>query len=260
MKRDPSTIPIVVITGASSGIGAACARIFARNGFKLALGARRAELLTDLARELEGLGSPQVWTSRLDVRDGLSINNFHRGVVTIFGSVDILINNAGLAAGLDPVITGDDADWEAMFDTNVLGLLKVSRAFLQEMTSNQRGHIVNIGSIASFQTYAKGAAYAGSKHAVRAISGALRLELMGTGIRVTEIDPGMVETEFSLVRLKDKLKADAVYAGMTPLTADDVADTIYFAATRPPHVNIDHIVLMPTDQAAATQVYRRPIR
>ncbi|MBM4250919.1 MAG: SDR family NAD(P)-dependent oxidoreductase [Deltaproteobacteria bacterium] len=249
---------VVVITGASSGIGAACARAFASHGCRLALGARRTDRLASLARELEGLGSPQVWSGWLDVRDGRSITNFHRDVVNNFGRVDVLINNAGLAAGLDPVSTGEDADWEAMLDTNVLGLLKVTRAFLPDMVTRQRGHIINLGSIAGLQTYAKGAAYAGSKHAVRAISGALRLELIGAGIRVTEIDPGMVETEFSLVRLKDPKKANAVYAGMTPLTAEDIADTIMFAANRPSHVNIDQIVLMPTDQAAATQVYRRP--
>ncbi len=250
----PST---VVITGASSGIGAACARMFARSGSRLALGARRTDRLKHLAKELQDLGSPEVWISALDVRNSHSITHFQQEVLSKFSQVDILVNNAGLAAGLDPVASGDEADWQVMLDTNVLGLLKVTRAFLPDMIARSRGHIINLGSIAGFTTYAKGAAYAGSKHAVRAISGALRLELMGTGIRITEIDPGMVETEFSLVRLKDQAKADAVYAGMTPLSADDVADSVYFAATRPAHVNIDHIVLMPTDQASATQVYRK---
>jgi NADP-dependent 3-hydroxy acid dehydrogenase YdfG len=258
IKSRKSDLLHVVITGASSGIGAACAEIFARSGHTLILGARRLDRLETLAPHLRSLGAADVWVGELDVTKLASIEQFQRESQSRFGGVDVLINNAGLAAGLDPVATGSDDDWEAMMNTNVLGLLKVSRAFLKGMIAANHGHIFNMGSIAGFHTYAKGAAYAGSKHAVRAISGALRQELTGTAIRISEIDPGMVETEFSLVRLGDQAKADEVYRGMTPLTAADVAECVYFAATRPPHVNIDHIVLMPTDQSSIGLVHRRP--
>ena len=247
----------VVITGASSGIGSDCAEIFARGGHALTLGARRLDRLETLATELRSLGAADVWLSELDVTKLSSIEQFQSQTKARFPGVDVLINNAGLAAGLDPVATGNVDDWEAMMNTNVLGLLKVSRAFLKDMIAVNHGHIINMGSIAGFHTYAKGAAYAGSKHAVRAISGALRQELTGTAIRISEIDPGMVETEFSLVRLGDQAKAREVYRGMTPLTATDVAECVYFAATRPSHVNIDHIVLMPTDQSSIGTVHRR---
>ena len=258
IKSRKSDLLHVVITGASSGIGAACAEIFARGGHTLILGARRLDRLETLASHLRSLGAADVWVGELDVTKLASIEQFHRESQSRFGRVDVLINNAGLAAGLDPVATGSDEDWEAMINTNVLGLLKVSRTFLKDMIAANHGHIFNMGSIAGFHTYAKGAAYAGSKHAVRAISGALRQELTGTAIRISEIDPGMVETEFSLVRLGDQAKADEVYRGMTPLTPADVAECVYFAATRPPHVNIDHIVLMPTDQSSIGTVHRRP--
>jgi len=249
---------VAVITGASSGIGAACAETFARGGYALALGARRLDRLESMVSSLRALGAPDVVVWDLDVQTIPSIEQFALGVYQHFGTIDVLINNAGLAAGLDPVITGKDADWEAMYETNVLGLLRVTRAFLPTMIQHNHGHVVNIGSIAGFQTYANGAAYAGSKHAVRAISGALRLELSGTAIRVSEVDPGMVETEFSLVRLQDEAKAKAVYQGMKPLTATDIADCVFFAATRPAHVNVDHIIVMPTAQAAVNKVHRNP--
>jgi NADP-dependent 3-hydroxy acid dehydrogenase YdfG len=248
---------VCVITGASAGIGEACAEVFARQGYALALGARRRARLEVIAPRLRELGAPVVITRTLDVRDAASIAAFHAAVCETFDRVDVLVNNAGLAAGLDPVATGKDQDWEAMLDTNVYGLLRVTRQFLADMIREDHGHIVNIGSIAGFHTYANGSAYAGSKHAVKAITGALRLELSGTRIRVSEIDPGMVETEFSLVRLKDSTKADAVYQGMTPLTGQDIADCIYFAVSRPPHVNVDHIIIMPTDQASVYKVHRR---
>lgn len=247
---------VVVITGASSGIGLACAEIYAKDGCALILGARRLERLEALRSDLVELGASQVLVSALDVRDVGSIHHFGDLVESHFGTVDILINNAGLAAGLDPVETAKDTDWQAMLETNVLGLLQVTRRFLPMMRKVGRGHIVNMGSIAGFHTYANGSMYAGTKHAVKAISGALRLELSGTAIRVSEVDPGMVETEFSLVRLGDQAKADSVYQGMTPLSAGDIAECVHFATSRPPHVNIDHIIVMPTDQASVYKVHR----
>jgi NADP-dependent 3-hydroxy acid dehydrogenase YdfG len=249
---------VTVVTGASSGIGAACAESFARGGWAVAMGARREERLQDLAHRLGVLGAPKVLTLALDVTVQDSVEAFATTVERQFSKIDVLVNNAGLAAGLAPVADGSDADWQAMLDTNVYGLLRATRRFLPRMLKQRHGHIINMGSIAGFTTYANGAVYAGTKHAVKAISGALRHELNGTPIRVSEIDPGMVETEFSLVRLKDEGKAKAVYQGMTPLTANDIADCVYFAATRPPHVNIDHIIIMPTDQASVFKTHRRP--
>lgn len=247
---------VVVITGASSGIGLACAEVYAKDGCALILGARRVDRLDALRAKLQDLGASKVLVSALDVRDLGSIQRFADIVESQFDSVDILINNAGLAAGLDPVETGKDDDWEAMLETNVLGLLQVTRRFLPRMRKLNRGHIVNMGSIAGFHTYANGSMYAGTKHAVKAITGALRLELNGTAIRVSEVDPGMVETEFSLVRLGDQSKADAVYHGMKPLSAGDIADCVHFATSRPPHVNVDHVIVMPTDQASVYKVHR----
>lgn len=249
---------VAVITGASSGIGEACAAEFAKRGWHVVIGARRQERLELVAEELRKLGASGVLAMDLDVRDEKSIAAFHSATLETFGHADLLINNAGLAAGLDPVVTGKDADWQAMLETNVYGLLRVTRSFLPAMIAANRGHIVNMGSIAGFATYANGAVYAGSKHAVRAISGALRQELVGTNIRVSEIDPGMVDTEFSFVRFGDRERAKAVYQGMNPLSAEDIAECVYFAVSRPMHVNIDHIIVMPTDQAAVHKVHRRP--
>lgn len=249
---------VVLITGASSGIGEALALAYAAEGARLAIGARRLDRLEALGPKLRALGAADVLALPLDVASQASVDAFADSVLKRFGHVDVLVNNAGLAAGLDPVATGKDADWQAMLDINVYGLLRVTRRFIPEMIARGRGHIVNMGSIAGFHTYANGAMYAGSKHAVKAITGALRLELNGTPIRVSEMDPGMVETEFSVVRLKDEGRAKAVYQGMTPLTATDIAECVLFATTRPPHVNIDHIVIMPTDQASVYKTHRRP--
>jgi NADP-dependent 3-hydroxy acid dehydrogenase YdfG len=246
-----------VVTGASAGIGAACAASLARQGFALALGARRTDRLAAQVADLEKLGAPSVEVLPLDVTDADSVEAFAAAVERRAGAPHVLINNAGLAAGLDPVVTGKDDDWRAMIETNVYGLLRVTRRFLPKMIAADRGHIVNIGSIAGFHTYANGAVYAGTKHMVKAITGALRLELNGTRIRVSEIDPGMVETEFSVVRLKDEGRAKAVYQGMTPLTAEDIADCVAFCVTRPAHVNVDHILIMPTDQASVYKTHRR---
>lgn len=246
----------VVITGASSGIGEACAIIFAKAGYRIAIGARRIDRLEELAIKLKTSGAPDVLVLPLDVRNQNSVQEFSANIGKKFDKINVLINNAGLASGLDPVLTGKDEDWQAMIDTNVYGLLRVTRELLPAIIASGQGHIINMGSIAAFQTYANGAVYAGTKHAVKAITGALKLELNGLPVRVSSIDPGMVETEFSLVRLKDETKARGVYQGLIPLSAEDIAECVYFAASRPPHVNIDHILVMPTAQATVYKVHR----
>jgi hypothetical protein len=243
---------IAVVTGASSGIGAATARRLAKAGFHVVAGARRGERLRALA---EDVGAT---TLTLDVTEPASVRAFAAAVAERHGHADLLVNNAGLAAGLDPIADGDERDWRAMLDTNVLGLLRVTRAFLPLLRAAPRAHIVNLGSIAGEEVYPGGGGYTASKHAVRAVTGTLRLELNGEPIRVTEIAPGMVETEFSTVRFHgDAERAAEVYAGVQPLTADDIADCIVWAVTRPPHVDVDLLVVRPVAQAAAHLVARR---
>jgi NADP-dependent 3-hydroxy acid dehydrogenase YdfG len=242
---------IAVVTGASSGIGAASARQLARVGFHVVAGARRSDRLAALAEEVGAT------TLALDVTDPASVARFAAAVGDRHGHADLLVNNAGTGLGLDPVESGRDEDWQAMLDTNVVGLLRVTREFLPLLRAAPHAHIVNLGSIAGFEVYPGGAGYTASKHAVRAVTDTLRLELNGEPIRITEIAPGMVETEFSLVRFRgDTAKADRVYAGVQPLTADDVADCVVWAVTRPPHVDIDYLVVRPLAQAAAYQVAR----
>ncbi len=248
----PGSDRVAVVTGASSGIGEATARGLREAGFFVVLGARREDRLMAVARELGGRGLP------LDVRDLASIDAFTAAVAAEYGQVEILINNAGLAAGLQPLAQGNDDDWVQMMETNVLGLLRVTRAMLPLLRRAPRAHIVNLGSVAGFEVYPGGVGYTASKHAVRAITKTLRLELMGEPIRVTEIEPGMVETEFSLVRFKgDQERASNVYQGMQPLTGADVADCIVWVVTRPPHVNIDEMVVRPIAQATARDVARK---
>jgi NADP-dependent 3-hydroxy acid dehydrogenase YdfG len=242
---------IAVVTGASSGIGAATARGLAAVGFQVVAGARRTGRLQALAEEVGATALP------LDVTDPTSIEAFRAAVAERHGRADLLVNNAGLAAGLDPIAEGEDRDWQVMLDTNVLGLLRVTRAFLPLLRAAPHAHIVNLGSIAGFEVYPGGVGYTASKHAVRAVTGTLRLELNGEPIRITEIAPGMVETEFSEVRFGgDSGRAADVYAGVQPLTADDIADCIVWAVTRPPHVDIDLMVVRPVAQAAAYLVAR----
>ena len=248
----PASDRIAVVTGASSGIGEATARGLVKAGFTVVLGARREDRLMAVARELGGRGLP------LDVRDRGSIQAFVDAIAAEYGQVEILINNAGLAAGLQPLAEGSDNDWVQMMETNVLGLLRITKALLPLLRRAPRAHIVNLGSVAGFEVYPGGVGYTASKHAVRAITKTLRLELMGEPIRVTEIEPGMVETEFSLVRFKgDEQRAAAVYQGMKPLTGADVADCIIWAVTRPPHVNIDEMVVRPIAQATVRDVARK---
>ncbi|MBD2386901.1 SDR family oxidoreductase [Cylindrospermum sp. FACHB-282] len=249
---------IVLITGASSGIGAACARIFARGGAKLILAARRWERLQQLANELNQLFGGEIHLLQLDVRDRSAVESAISTLPPDWSDIDILINNAGLSRGLDKLHTGDFQDWEDMIDTNIKGLLYLSRYVVPGMVNRSRGHVINLGSIAGHQTYPGGNVYCGTKAAVRAISEGLKQDLLGTPVRVTSVDPGMVETEFSEVRFHgDTQRAARVYQGVTPLTPDDVADVIFFCATRSPHVNINEVVLMPVDQASATLVNRR---
>ncbi len=244
--------PVAVVTGASSGIGAATAAALGRLGYRIAAGARRLERVRRVVGE-SGLALP------LDVTRLDSIEAFLGEVKRKFGRIDVLVNNAGLARGLTPVAEGTDDDWIEMWEVNVLGLLRMTRASLPLLRKARHGHIVNLGSIAGFETYKGGAGYTASKHAVHAISRTLRLELNGEPIRVTEIEPGMVETEFSVVRFHgDRDAAKAVYKGVKPLVAADIADCIVFAVTRPPHVDIDEIVVRPIAQAASWLVARKP--
>jgi NADP-dependent 3-hydroxy acid dehydrogenase YdfG len=243
-----STRPVAVVTGASSGIGAAAAKALAKAGFDVVLGARRADRLAEVAAECGGTALP------LDVTDEDSVEAF-AAVVT---RCDLLVNNAGGAFGLDSIATADLELWQKMYDVNVLGTIRVTKALLPKLVASGNGQVVVIGSIAARQPYPGGGGYNAAKHAEAAVTRVLRLELLGQPVRVCEIDPGMVETEFSLVRFEgDQERADAVYAGMTPLTADDIADTITWVATRPAHVNIDQITIMPRDQSGAQQVHRR---
>jgi NADP-dependent 3-hydroxy acid dehydrogenase YdfG len=243
---------LVVITGASSGFGATTALAFARLGHPLALGARRIEKLREVADECRKAGAPEVGVHPLDVRSKESIDAFCASV----GTPEILLNNAGLALGRDPVSTLKDEDLVGMVETNVIGLVRVTRGFLPRMIAAKKGHVINLGSYAARGVYEGGAVYAATKHSVRVVSETLRLELSGTNIRVTEMDPGMAETEFSIVRLGDKEKAGKVYEGWQPLTAEDVADAIVWVATRPPHVNISEVVMTATAQASLTKVHK----
>ena len=240
--------PIAVVTGASSGIGAATAKHLAQAGYDLVLGARRLDKLQAVAQPL---GARAI---TLDVTDAASVAAFCEQVP----AVNVLINNAGGALGLEPIAEAEDEKWRTMFESNVLGTMRMTRALLPKLEASKQGHIVVIGSIAGFEVYPGGAGYAAAKHAERALAETLRLELLGKPIRVTEIAPGLVETEFSLVRFGgDAERATKPYQGMTPLTADDVADAIVWAVTRPPHVNIDQMTIRPLDQATAMLIHRK---
>jgi NADP-dependent 3-hydroxy acid dehydrogenase YdfG len=238
---------IAVITGASSGIGAAAAHALAGDGFDVVLGARRKERLNAVAAETGGEAVA------LDVTDPDSVGEFAARVPRC----DVLINNAGGAHGLEPLAGADEDKWRTMYETNVLGTMRMTRALLPHLIASGDGHVVTITSIAAFEPYRGGAGYNAAKHAQRSMLRVLRLELLGEPVRVTEIAPGMVETEFSLVRFgDDEEAARRVYEGMTPLSAEDVAECIRWAVAQPSHVNIDEIVVRPRDQAAATEVHR----
>lgn len=250
---------IVLITGASSGIGTACARSFAAAGAKLILVARRLDRLQELTDQLTKEYAVPIHVLALDVGDRSQVKSTLQSLPTDWQDIDILVNNAGLSRGLDKLYEGDIQDWEEMIDTNVKGLLYVTRAVLPGMVNRNRGHVINLGSIAGHQTYPGGNVYCASKAAVRALSEGLKMDLLGTAVRISSVDPGMVETEFSQVRFHgDTERAEKVYQGVTPLTAEDIADVVLFCATRPSHVNINEIILMPVDQASTTMVHRHP--
>lgn len=250
---------IVLITGASSGIGTACAKVFADAGAKLILAARRLERLQQLVETFH-VTSLQVHLLQLDVRDRTAVESAISTLPPSWSDIDILINNAGLSRGLDKLYEGQIQDWEEMIDTNIKGLLYLTRYVVPGMVERKRGHVVNIGSIAGHQTYPNGNVYCGTKAAVKSITEGLKQDLLGTPVRVTAVDPGMVETEFSQVRFHgDRERAEQVYQGVTPLTPDDVADVIFFCVTRSPHVNINEVIMMPVDQASATLVNRQKL-
>ncbi len=238
---------VAAITGASSGIGAAAARVLAGDGFQVVLGARRLDRLEALAAEVGGEAVA------LDVANPDSVEQFAAGLP----HCDVLVNNAGGAHGLEPLGEADEDKWRTMYEANVLGTMRVTRALLPGLIASGDGHVVAITSIAGFEAYRGGAGYIAAKHAQRSMLRVLRLELLGEPVSVTEIAPGMVETEFSLVRFGgDEEAARRVYAGMTPLSAEDVAECIRWAVAQPSHVNVDEIVVRPRDQAAAIEVHR----
>lgn len=248
----------VLITGASSGFGAAAARAFGAAGANVLLGARRVDRLEEVAVEARQAGAPAAHVHALDVASTASVEKFAAWTRTHTARLDVLINNAGGAKGFDTVAQGKDEDWEFMMQTNVLGVLRVTRALLPLLTGNPGSSILNIGSIAGRTAYEGGSAYCAAKAGELQITRALRLELSGTGVRVATVDPGFAETEFSLVRFQgDEARAKKVYEGMFPLTAEDVAETLVWVASRPAHVCIDELVIKPTDQAAIHKVFRR---
>ncbi len=250
----------VMITGASAGIGRACAFAFAREGSRLVLCARRGARLRELAERLAREHDARCHVLELDVRDREAVEAAVAGLAAEWAAVDVLVNNAGLSRGLEPLQEGDPGDWEEMIDTNVKGLLWVTRAVLRGMIERDRGHVINIGSIAGRQVYRGGNVYCATKYAVRALNQALRLDLLGTRVRASTVDPGMVETDFSLVRFHgDRERADQVYRKFPPLQPEDVAEAVLFCATRPPHVNVQEMVVMPQDQAAVYGSFERGV-
>ncbi len=247
----------ILITGATSGIGKATAELFADKGFRLVLCGRREERLADLKTALSS--ATDVVTLNFDVRDRDAVGHAMGTLKAEFSAVDVLVNNAGNAHGLDPIQSGSVEDWDAMLDINVKGLLYVTKAVIPEMIQRQSGHIINIGSLAGKEVYPKGNVYCASKHAVDAITQGMRMDLNAHGIRVGAINPGLVETEFSDVRFKgDTERAKTVYQGYAPLKAADIADIIYFVVSRPYHVNIADLLVLPTAQASSSMVKKAP--
>lgn len=248
----------VLITGASSGIGRACAEAFATAGARLVLCARRLERLESLAERLTLDHGTRVQLLHLDVRDREAVGSALSTLEAEFASVDVVVNNAGLSRGLEPLQEGCHVDWDEMLDTNIKGLLNISRALLPGMIARGHGQVVNIGSIAGHEVYPGGAVYCASKHAVDALTKGLRIDLNGTGVRVSTVDPGLVDTEFSEVRFHgDTKRARLTYDGMTPLSAADVAEAVVWVASRPSHVNAAEVLLLPSDQASAGIVHRK---
>ena len=248
----------VLITGASSGFGAAAAKLFAAEGAKLLLGARRLDRLEKVAAEATQAGAPEAHFQKLDVSQTSSVTAFVDWARTKARQIDVLINNAGGALGIDTVAEGKDEDWETILQTNVLGILRMTRAVLPLIPHDAGSSIINIGSFAAHTAYEGGSAYCAAKAGELQITRVLRLELNGTGIRVGSVDPGLAETEFSLVRFKgDAARAKKPYEGTNPLVAQDIAEILVWVASRPPHVNIDDVIVRPVDQAAIHKIHRR---
>lgn len=248
---------IALITGATSGIGEACAKLFAKQGYDLILTGRRSARLKKIQQGLCDGAHIRVIVLTLDVRNKSDVENQLEFLDDDWKSVDVLVNNAGLSVGLEPINEGNTDDWDTMIDTNIKGLLYVSKVVSNWMVRRKGGHIVNLGSIAGKETYANGNVYCATKHAVDSLNKAMRIDLLRYGIKVTGIHPGAVETEFSQVRFKgDTNRAKKVYEGYIPLSAEDIADTIWFAVSRPAHVNINDLVIMPTAQASTSHLIR----
>ncbi|WP_337864617.1 SDR family oxidoreductase [Ignavibacterium sp.] len=249
---------IVLITGASSGIGEACAKKFAALKANLIITARRKERIDKLAYDLVQKHKIEILPVSLDVRNFISVKSFYESLTPEWKSIDVLVNNAGLARGLDKFYEGKIEDWDEMIGTNIKGLLYVSRVIVPQMVERESGHIINIGSTAGHEAYPMGNVYVATKFAVKALSQSFRIDVLEKGIKVTSVDPGMVETEFSKVRFRgDEQRAKKVYEGLQPLTPDDVADAVIYAATRPKHVNINQITLTPLAQASSNFVHRK---
>ena len=248
----------VLITGASSGIGRACAAMFAKEGAKLLLCARNGEKLAALAEQLQAEHQTDTYQLTLDVRDAHAVQDALSDLPLEWQDIDVLVNNAGLALGLEKLHEGNVDEWEQMIDTNLKGVLYVSRHVVGKMLARQKGHIINIGSVSGHQVYSGGVVYCATKFALRAISEGIKMDVHGSPIRVTSIDPGMVKSQFSATRFYgDEAKVDAVYEGMTPLSPEDVADAIVYCATRPPHVDVREMLILTTDQTAAHLCYRK---
>jgi NADP-dependent 3-hydroxy acid dehydrogenase YdfG len=251
----------VFVTGASSGIGKSCAYAFAAEGAHLLIAARRKPLLDDIAQDIAARYGIRVHAIQLDVRDARAVFGAVEALPEEWKAVDILVNNAGVPRGLEKLHTGRREDWDEMIDTNIKGLLHVSRAVIPGMVERRSGHIINIGSIAGHEAYPNGAVYNATKFAVDAITKSLRMDLVDTPLRVSTVDPGLVKTNFSLVRFRgDAERAERVYADIEALTGDDVAEAVLFCATRPAHVSVNQIVITPTAQASALVVHRGPMK
>ena len=248
--------PIALITGATSGIGEACARKFARGGYDIIITGRKQEALNRLAEQIKGIGA-DVLTLLFDVRDAKAARAAIDSIPQQWRAIDVLINNAGLALGLDKEHEGDMEDWDIMIDTNIKGLLTMTRYVVPDMVERGCGHVINIGSVAGDAAYAKGAVYCATKSAVKTITDGLRIDLADTPVRVTNIKPGLVETNFSVTRFHgDKQRAENVYKGITPLTGADIADVAYYAASAPKHVQIAEVLVLATHQASGSVIYR----
>ena len=249
---------IALITGATSGIGEATAELLSQHNFDLILTGRRKDRLESLKNKIQSTNNCQVHLLSFDIRSSKETKEAFQLLPDNWKNIDVLINNAGLAAGMDPIHEGLEDDWERMIDTNIKGLLYITRLVSPIMVRRNKGHIVNLSSIAGKEVYASGNVYCATKHAVQALTQSMRIDLLKYGIKVSSVAPGAVETEFSLVRFKDdKEKADNVYKGFTPLYAKDIAETILFMVTRPDHVNIDDVLIMPTAQALSRQIHRK---